>query len=73
MGHLSAKAINSLVDNEAMEERIVNGYIQVFGLALLSMRRRGEERRKAESAERTYNDVVEKLVVTYKTYTPGRL
>jgi len=49
-----------------MEERIVNGYIQVFGLALLSMRRRGEERRKAESAERTYNDV-EKLVVTYKT------
>jgi len=54
-----------------MEERIIN-YLQVFDLALLSVRRRGE-RRKAEGAERTYNDVVEKLVVTYKTYTPGRL
>jgi len=54
-----------------MEERIIN-YLQVFDLELLSVRRRGE-RRKAEGVERTYNDVVEKLVVTYKTYTPGRL
>jgi len=72
MGRLSAEAINSLVDNEAMEERMING-LQVFDLELLSMRRRGGERRKAESVEKAYNDVVEKLVVTYKTYTPGRL
>ena len=55
-----------------MEERMING-LQVFDLELLSMRRRGGERRKAESVEKAYNDVVEKLVVTYKTYTPGRL